>query len=57
MIAAKEIQRQKTIIVIKTIEVPALLIAVNRVVGGIDVDDDLFRRLGVGFEKKLDEEF
>jgi hypothetical protein len=50
LVSATEIQWQKTIIVIKTIEVSAFLIAVDRIVGGVDVDDELLRRLVVGFD-------
>jgi len=45
--AAEEIQWQKTIIVIKTVEASTFLIAVDRIVGGVGVDDDLFRRFAV----------
>ncbi len=37
-------------------EEPAFLVAVQRIVGGIEVEDDLFGRLLVGFEEELDEQ-
>jgi len=57
LIAAKEVEWQKTIIVIKTIEVSTFLIAMNRVVGRIDIYDDLFRRFVVRFDKQFDKDF
>ena len=37
-------------------EVFSFLIAVNRVIRGVDIDDDLFRRRVIGFKKEFDEE-
>ena len=45
------IEWQEAIIVVKTIEVPAFLVAVDRVVGGIEVKGDLLGRLVVGFDE------
>lgn len=35
---------------------PSLLIAVDRIVGGIEVEHDAQRRLAVGFEEEFDEQ-
>ena len=55
--AAKKVKRQETITIIKGIEVSLFLFAVKSIVGCINIDDDLFRRLFVGFDEELDEDF
>ena len=57
MVATKKVERQETVVVVKAVEVSPLLFAVNGIVGRIDIDDDLFRRLFVGFDEEFDEEF
>jgi hypothetical protein len=37
------------------VEEAALLVAMQRVVGGIEVEDDLPRRTGMGIEKQIDQ--
>jgi hypothetical protein len=37
-------------------EEPAFLVAVQRVVGGIEIENDLARRRLVGFEEEIDEQ-
>ena len=34
----------------------ALLVAMQRIVGGIEVEDDLFRSLRVSFQEEIDEQ-
>ena len=41
--------------VVEAVEEATLLVAVYRVVGRVEVEDDLLQRLGVGAEKVLDE--
>ncbi len=42
--------------VIITMEELALLVAMQRIVGGIEVEDDLFRSLRVSFQEEIDEQ-
>ncbi len=35
-------------------EEPAFLLAVQRIVGGIEIKDDLLRRLAVGLQEQID---
>jgi hypothetical protein len=49
--AAKYIERQITIILVITVEKPALLHAVKRDVGVVDIEHDLARRTLMRFEK------
>src|SRR5262249_40107347 len=57
-LAAKRCRPQKTVAVavVVTVEEAALLVAVQRVVGGIEVEDDLPRRAGMGVEKQIDQQ-
>src|SRR6516164_1208042 len=56
MVAAENVQRKEAILLVITVEEAARLIAVDRVVGGVEVQDDLLRRHGVGLEEQVDEE-
>ena len=47
MLAAEDVQRQVAIAVVVAVEEPARWMTVNRIVGGIEVQDELFRRRGV----------
>src|SRR4051794_27344389 len=51
MLAAENIQRQITIAVVVTMEEPALLFSMQRQIGGIDIDNHLFRRLVMRFDE------
>ena len=44
MIAAEDIERQEAVSVVIAMEKVPLLMAVNHIVGGVDVQHDLFRR-------------
>ena len=57
LVAAKKVERQETVVVVKAVEVSPLLLAVNGIVGCIDIDGNLFRRLFVGFDEEFDEGF
>ena len=56
MPAAEDVQRQIAIAVVIAVEVPAFLFAVEAIIGGVEIEHDTDRRLGVGIEKKIDEE-
>ena len=55
MIAAEHIERQVAIAVVVAVEEAALLMAVQRIVGGVEIEDDLPRRLKVRIEKEIDQ--
>ena len=57
LVAAEEVEWQETIIVVKTVEVSPFLIAVNAVIGGVNIEDDLFWRGVKRFDEEFDEEF
>ena len=46
--AAEHVERQVAVAVVVAMEEPALLMAVQRIVGGIEIEDDLRRRLARG---------
>jgi len=52
---AKNIQRQVTIGFVVAIEEAALLLTVQRIVGGIEIEGDLARRRPVRLDKQIDE--
>jgi hypothetical protein len=56
MAAAENIERQVAIAVVIAVKEPPLLIAVQRIVGRIEVEHDLTRRLGVRVEKQFDKQ-
>ena len=51
--AAEQIQRQETVAVVVAVKEPADLVAVNRIVGGVEVEDQLPGRLGMRFDENL----
>ncbi len=53
---AEDVERQVAVAVIITMEELALLVAMQRIVGGIEVEDDLFRSLRVSFQEEIDEQ-
>src|SRR5450755_3500294 len=56
MPAAEDVERQIAVAIIVAVEVPALLLAVERIVGGVEVDLDAYRRLAMGVEKDIDKQ-
>ena len=56
MTAAEDVERQIAVAVVIAVEEPAFLMAVQRIVGGVEIEDDLLRRRRVGFQKKVDEQ-
>jgi hypothetical protein len=56
MPAAEDVQRQIAVTVVIAVEEPALLVAMQRVVGGIEVENDLLRRHPVRLEQEGDEQ-
>lgn len=55
MIAAETIERQETVLVVVAVKEFAELVAVHRVVGGVEVEHDAFRRQDVLRQKGVDE--
>jgi hypothetical protein len=53
MIAAENVKRQVTILLVIALEKAAELIAVDGVVGGVEVENDLLRRRRMGFDKEV----
>ena len=45
MAAAEDVERQVAVAVVIAVEEPAFLVAVQRIVGGIEIEDDLLGRL------------
>jgi hypothetical protein len=43
--AAEHVERQVTVAIVVAVEEPAFLMAVQRIVGGVEVEDDLLRSL------------
>ena len=56
MSAAEHIKRQVAIAVVIAVKEPPLLIAVQRIVGRVEVEHDLTRRFGVRVEKQIDKQ-
>src|SRR5512135_3941577 len=56
MIAAENVQRKEAIVLVVAVKEPAQLMAVDGVVGGVEIQDDLIQRQGMGLEEQLDEE-
>ena len=56
MPAAEDVEREITPAVVVAVEEPALLVAVQGVVGGIEVKNDLLGRRAVRVEKDIDED-
>ena len=56
MPAAEHVQRQIAVTVVVAVEEPALLMAVQRIVGGVEVERDLFGRPDVRLEEEVDEQ-
>ena len=56
VVAAEDVERQVAVAVVIAVEEAAFLMAVQRVVGGVQVEDQPLRGLPVGVEKEIDEE-
>src|SRR5208337_3380475 len=54
--AAEDVERQVAIAVVVAMEELTFLVAMQRIVGGIKVENDLFGRLGVGVQEEIDEQ-
>ena len=53
---AEDVKRQVAVAAIVTVEEAAFLMAVQRIVGGVQVKDDLLRRFGMRVEEEVDKE-
>ena len=56
MPAAEHVERQVAVAVVVAVEEPALLMAVQGIVGGVEVENDLPRRPAVRVEEQLDQQ-
>ena len=56
MPAAEHVERQVTPAVVVAVEEPALLVAVQRIVGGVEVENDLLGRRAVRLQEDIDED-
>src|ERR1700704_3562489 len=56
MPAAEDVERQIAVAIIVAVEVAALLLAIERIIGGVEVDLDADRRLAMGVEKDIDKQ-
>ena len=56
VIATEDVERQVAVAVVVTVAEAPPLVAVQRVVGGVEVGDQPLRRLSVGVEEEIDEE-
>jgi hypothetical protein len=54
--AAEHIQRQIAVAVVIAVEAAAFLVAVQGIIGGIEVEDDLFGRRLLRLEEEVDEQ-
>ena len=52
--AAEHVQRQEAVLVVIAVKEPLLLVAVHRIVRGVKVQDQFFRRCRLGTEEGLD---
>ena len=53
---AEDVQRQVAVAAVVTVEEPALLLAVHRIVGGVQVEDDLGGRRRMRLHEQIDEQ-
>ncbi len=56
MIAAENIEWKIAITVVVAVEEPPFLLAVQRIVGGVEIEDDLLRRALVSLEKQINQQ-
>ena len=54
--SAEDVQRQITIAVIIAVKEAAFLMAVQRIIGGVEVENDLLRRLLVRLQEQIDKQ-
>ena len=56
MSAAEDVERQVAVAIVVAVEEPAFLLAVQRIVGGIQIEDDLLRSLPMRLQEQVDEQ-
>lgn len=56
MAAAEDVERQIAVAAIVAVEEPPLLRAVDRIVRGIEIEDDLLRRRRMRLQEQIDEQ-
>ena len=55
MVASEDVERQEAIVIVVAVEEAPLLMAVHRIVGGVDIEHDLLRRRREGGDVGLDQ--
>ena len=56
MAPAEHVKRQIAVAIVIAVEEPPLLLAVHRIIGRIEIKDDLVRRAPVRLQEQVDEE-
>ena len=56
MAAAEHVKRRVAVAVVIAVEEAAFLMAVQRVIGGVEIEDDLFGRAAMGLQKQIDQQ-
>ena len=56
MAAAEHVERQIAVAVVIAVEEATLLMPVQRVVGGVEIEDDLFGRAAMGLHEQVDQQ-
>ena len=54
--AAEHVERQIAVAIVVAVKEAAFLVAVQRIVGGVQVEDDLLRRPAMGIKEQVDEQ-
>jgi hypothetical protein len=55
VLAAEDVERQEAVVVVVSVEEPVFLVAVDQVVGGVEVEDEFLGCSSVGLDELLDE--
>ncbi len=53
---AEYVKRQVAVAIVIALEEPAFLVAVQRIVGGVEIEDDLLGRCRMRFQEQIDEQ-
>ena len=54
-VAAEDVQGEVAIAIVEAVEEATFLFAVDWIVGGVEVEDDLFERFGMSTKELVDE--
>ena len=56
MAAAEDVEREIAVAVVVAVEVSTFLVAVERIISGVEVNDNAHRRLAMSFQEQIDEQ-